>query len=149
MTLVTVKPTVRNRFATPAFDRIFDEFFRPDIPTLSNGTIVKNVPNVNVVETEDHFRIEVAAPGLEKEDFTISVDKDLLTIAVKKETNRAEGEKVRKLEFSYHEFTRTFRLPQTVESNAIEAAYVNGILNVTLPKKEEAKPKPARKIEIA
>lgn len=150
MTLVSVKPSnVRNRFFDPAFDRVFDEFFRTDLPILSNGNSLKNRPNVNVVETADNFRIEVAAPGLDKEDFSIDLDKDVLTISAKKEVKREEGEKVRKLEFSYNEFKRTFRLPETVDANAIEANYLNGILNVTLPKKDEAKEKPARKIEIA
>ncbi|MDX1939937.1 MAG: Hsp20/alpha crystallin family protein [Saprospiraceae bacterium] len=149
MTLVNVKPANgRTRFAAPAFDRIFDEFLRTDLPTFANGNGVKNSPNVNVVETADNFRIEVAAPGLEKGDFTVNVDKNVLTIAAKKEVKREEGEKVRKLEFSYSEFSRTFHLPETVSTDAIEAAYVNGILNVILPKKEEAKPKPARTIEI-
>lgn len=150
MTLVSVKPSnVRNRFFDTAFDRVLDEFFRTDLPTFSNGNGLKNRPNVNVVETADNFRIEVAAPGLDKGDFNIDLDKDVLTISAKKEVKREESEKVHKLEFSYHEFKRTFRLPETVDINAIEANYLNGILNVTLPKEDEAKEKPARKIEIA
>lgn len=150
MTLVSVKPSnVRNRFFDTTFDRVFDEFFRADLPTFSNGNGLKNRPSVNVVETAENFRIEVAAPGLDKGDFNIDLDKEVLTISAKKEVKREEGEKVRKMEFSYHEFKRTFRLPETVDANAIEANYLNGILNVTLPKKDEAKEKPARKIEIA
>ncbi len=150
MTLVNVKPAiVRNRFVMPELNRTFDDFLRFDLPTYTNGNGLKNTPLVNVVETAADFRIEVAAPGLEKGDFTVNVDKDLLTISAKKEVTREGGEKVRKLEFSYAEFSRSFRLPQTVETSGIVAAYVNGILKVTLPKKEEAKPKPARKIDIA
>ncbi len=149
MTLVNVKPAiVRNRFVMPELNRAVEDFFRFDFPTYTNGNGLKNSPNVNVIETTDNFRIEVAAPGLEKADFTVNVDKDLLTISAKKEVKREEGEKVRKLEFSYQEFSRSFRLPKSVETNDITAAYVNGILNVTLPKKEEAKPKPALKIDI-
>jgi len=146
---VVMKPTKRNNRYTSTFDRMFDEFFNTDVPMLANGNGMKNRPSVNVVESGDAFRIEVAAPGLEKGDFDVNVDKDVLTISTKKEQKREEGEKVRKLEFSYHEFKRSFRLPKTIDAEAIEATYDNGILNVTLPKREEAKEKPARKIEIA
>jgi len=146
---VVMKPTNRNKRYPSAFDRMFDEFFSADFPVLTNGNGLKNRPKVNVVETGDAFRIELAAPGLEKGDFDVNVDKDLLTISTKKEMEREEGEKVRKLEFSYHEFKRSFRLPEMIDANAIEATYENGVLNVTLPKREEAKEKPVRKIEIA
>ena len=146
---VVMKPTNRNKRYPSAFDRMFDEFFNADFPVLTNGNGLKNRPKVNVVETGDAFRIELAAPGLEKGDFDVNVDKDLLTISTKKEMEREEGEKVRKLEFSYHEFKRSFRLPEMIDANAIEATYENGVLHVTLPKREEAKEKPVRKIEIA
>lgn len=149
MTLVNVKPVVTNKRYASTFDRMFDDFFRTDFPVTASGVGVKNRPNVNVLETNDGFRIEVAAPGLEKGDFQLNVEKDVLTIAAKKETQQVEGEKVRKQEFSYGEFKRTFRLPETIDTNAIEATYQNGILNVTLAKREEAKEQPVRKIEIA
>jgi len=146
---VVMKPANRNKRYVSAFDRMFDEFFRTDFPVVTNGNAVKSRPNVNVVELSDAFRIEVAAPGLEKGDFDVNIDKDLLTISAKKEAKREENEHVRKLEFSYHEFKRSFRLPKTINTEAIEANYENGILHVTLPKLEEAKEKPARKVEIA
>ncbi len=139
MTVVNVKPAiVRKHLMQPA---------RPGV--VYNHRAIKSTPDVNVVETTDNFRIELAAPGLEKSDFTVNVDKDLLTIASNKETTRPEQEKVHKIGFDYSRFQRSFRLPETVETGAIEAVYTNGILYVTLPKKEEAKPRPARTIEIA
>ncbi len=90
----------------------------------------------------------MAAPGLNKEDFNISVEKNTLTINANKEANTEEGNKYRRKEFSYLSFHRTFHLPNTIDSNAITAKYENGILQLTLSKKEEAKEKPARNIEI-
>ena len=93
------------------------------------------------METEKNFRIELAAPGLNKEDFNIKVEKDTLSISAKKETSTVEGEKVKVREFAYTSFQRNFNLPKTVDAEAIEARYENGVLSVTLPKKEEALPK--------
>ncbi len=102
-----------------------------------------------MVENEDAYRIEVAAPGLAKGDFEVKLDKDLLTISAKKEATTQEGEKYTRKEFSFFEFQRSFTLPETVDANGIAASYENGVLNVTLAKKPEAKPQPARAIEVA
>ncbi|MEM6963538.1 MAG: Hsp20/alpha crystallin family protein [Bacteroidota bacterium] len=93
--------------------------------------------------------MELAAPGLDKGDFEINVDKDQLTISVKKETsNEVKEEKFTRKEFSYSTFTRSFHLPEGVKADAIEASYENGVLGIALPKKEEAKALPARTIEV-
>ncbi|MCK6691468.1 MAG: Hsp20/alpha crystallin family protein [Thermoanaerobaculia bacterium] len=98
-------------------------------------------PVVNILETADGFRIEVAAPGLNKEDFKISVEKNLLTISAQKENARAEeGVKVHRREFAYGAFERVFRLPETIDTNQIKANFKNGILYVNLDKKAETKP---------
>jgi HSP20 family protein len=102
---------------------------------------VKTNPAVNVTETPDNFRIEVAAPGLEKKDFNVAVENDLLTISSKKTAEeKTDSEKFTRREFNYFEFKRSFQLPDTVDVNAINASYEAGILTLTLPKKEEAKP---------
>ena len=96
-----------------------------------------------------NFKIELAAPGLEKGDFDINVEKDQLTISAKKETsNEVNDEKFTRKEFSYSSFKRNFHLPEHVQGDAIEASYENGILAIVLPKKEEAKELPARNIEV-
>jgi len=108
------------------------------------------VPAVNVFETKDSFRLEVAAPGLKKEDFKLNIDRNQLTISseVANTTDETEGKYVRK-EFSFQTFQRRFTLPQTVDTDKISASYTNGVLSVSLPKREEAKPKPFRQIEIS
>ena len=130
-------------------DSLFNDFFRDEFPvSFRNGAVLKS-PAVNIAETEDSYRIEVAAPGLTKGDFEVKVDKDLLTISAKREAkNEDEGETYTRREFSYVEFTRNFHLPETVNAEGIAANYDNGILHITLAKKEEAKPQPVKTIEI-
>ncbi len=136
MMLVKVNPRTSGvRFHNPVFDRVLSDFFRNEAPTNS---LVKNNPAVNVSETAEAFKIEVAAPGFEKADFNVNTEKEVLTIAAKKEnTQESENGTLRRKEFGYSEFKRTFQLPETVNAEAIEAAYVNGILTVTLPKQAE------------
>ena len=116
--------------------------------TCAPKTLVQNRPAVNILETEDDFQIQLAAPGLNKEDFVLEVENDVLTISAKKVAEQKEGEKYTRHEFSYGEFTRKFNLPETIDNQGISANFVQGILTVTLAKKQEAKPQPARKIDI-
>ena len=114
---------------------------------FSNGI---NKPAVNIVEGKNNFRVEVAAPGLAKKDFVIDVNNDLLTISSEKEYNlEKDGDEFRRREFCYSSFSRSFSLPDSVDSDKIKATYQNGILSVEVPKKEEAKEKAPRKIAIA
>jgi HSP20 family protein len=139
-----------------AMDRFLNEdflkpFFGDDFqtPTLRNSLFSSTVPSVNVVEHANGFRIEMAAPGLVKDDFKINLEKDLLTISVKKESAEDENtDAYRRREFNYSSFERSFRLPETVDSEKIDAKYENGVLRIALPKKEAAIEKPAREIEI-
>ncbi|MEO1259166.1 MAG: Hsp20/alpha crystallin family protein [Bacteroidota bacterium] len=149
MSLIKFFPTTVSNKPVNVFDSFFNDFFRDEFPvSFRNGALQKS-PAVNIVETDDNYRIEVAAPGLTKGDFEVKVDNDLLTIAAKKETKEENtGEKYTRREFSYFEFTRNFHLPETVNANSIAASYDNGVLNITLAKKEEAKPVPAKTIEI-
>ena len=97
----------------------------------------------------NNYRIEVAAPGLEKGDFEVRVDQEVLTISARKEAKTEDSsDKYTRREFNYLEFKRNFHLPETVNVEDISANYENGILHVTLAKKEEAKPAPAKTIEI-
>jgi len=132
-----------------AFHNFFDDIFNNNISTFVGNDFASNVPSVNISETADDFKIELAAPGLEKSDFDIHVEKDQLTISVKKESsNEVSDEKVTRKEFNYSSFKRSFHLPKDVKSDAIEANYENGVLEIALPKKEEAKELPPRSIEV-
>ncbi|MBN2766392.1 MAG: Hsp20/alpha crystallin family protein, partial [Paludibacteraceae bacterium] len=108
------------------------------------------IPSVNIKENADAFMVEVAAPGFEKGDFKIELNLNTLSISSEKkvENETREGEVFTKREFSYQSFSRSFTLPQIADGDRIEANYQNGILTVLIPKREEAKPKPARMIEI-
>ncbi len=144
----------RNGNALPSVPALFDDFFSRELFNWGNhhfSSTSTTIPAVNIRETADHFDVEVAAPGMEKKDFKITFDGNLLTISSQKEY----GEETRKenytrREFSYRSFQRSFELPKDVvdESN-INARYDNGLLHLSIPKKEEAKRKEPRMIEIA
>lgn len=111
-----------------------------------------NVPAVNIVENSDNFVLELAAPGVEKENFSVEIEKNMLIIRAKsvsdevsttnevdsEERDKAEvQEKFRKREFNFSQFKRSFKLPETINTDEIQANYINGVLKVTLPKVEE------------
>jgi HSP20 family protein len=128
-----------------------DEFFGNNLPGFSNeGYTGINSPAVNVVEGKEDFRIEVAAPGLEKGDFKINLENNVLTISSEKENKKEEKDgKYMRREFSYTSFSRSFSLPEKVESEKISATHKDGILFISIPKREEAKVKPPKQIAIA
>lgn len=107
-----------------------------------------NIPAVNVIENNEGFEIEVAAPGFEKSDFKINLSNNVLTIASHKEEKSESEKNYTKKEFSYASFERVFTLPNSVEGERIEASYLNGVLRIAIPKREEAKVKPPKAIEI-
>jgi HSP20 family protein len=133
----------------PAFSNLIERLFDTEfMPSMRNDM---NLPAVNINETKDEFKIEVAAPGLKKEDFKVNLDNDVLTISSEKEESKEENDdSIRRREFSYSSFMRSFQLPeQEVDSERIQAKYENGILKIELPKREEAKKrKEPKKIAI-
>ena len=136
--------------STVNFPSILDELLKPD---WLGGTQSFNVtiPAVNVKETDTTFVLELAAPGKTKDDFNIEIDRNVLTISSEFKTENEEKDNDGRYtlkEFSYSSFRRSFTLPETVNAESVNASYENGVLHVTLPKKEEALPKPKRFIEI-
>ncbi len=134
---------------TNSFPFVMDELFKD----LMGGTQYVNkvtVP-VNIKETENSYLVELMAPGMKKEEFNIEIDDDLLTISSEVKSEKTEGEegKFTRREFSYSSFKRSFTLPETVKDEEINASYENGILKITLPKKEKALPKAKRLIDIS
>ena len=121
---------------------LFDEFFRPWNEWFDDNGISRTnkIPAVNVTENGDHYNVSLAVPGLKKEDFKIDIDGNMLTISSEKEENKEEkDEKYTRKEYSYSSFSRSFALPEDVKEEAIEAKYQDGILNLRLPRKEDAK----------
>lgn len=128
--------------ATKVFTNgLLDELFNRNVSNFIGFDGVATQPAVNILENKDSFKVEVVAPGFEKGDFELKVEKNVLTIVAKHEAKTEENvEQYTRREFRYESFQRSFNLPDTIEVEAVSAAYDKGILNVTLPKKEETKP---------
>jgi HSP20 family protein len=141
-------PTLRTRNTWPG---LVDELFNGEwFPRFIESEPRYTLPAVNIIEGSEDFRVEIAAPGLNKEDFRINLENNVLTVSSEKEEKKEEkDEKVMRREFHYGSFSRSFTLPQTVNSEKIRANHKDGILQVVIPKKEEAKEKPAREIRIS
>jgi len=116
----------------------FDPFFGKELQQIFGNDSQSNLPKVNVLETEKSFVIELAAPGMSKEDLKVNVEKEVLVLSSEKKTEAEVKEKsYLKKEFSYAGFKRSFNLPENVDTSAIKANYENGILKIELPKKEK------------
>ena len=145
-------PTIirkRNCTSPSIFDEFFNDSYLPGFfehNSKSNGPFS---PAVNVEETDKEYRIEVAAPGLEKDDLNVSVDDGVLTIkAEKKAENEENKETYIRREFSFTSFSRSFTLPEEIEVEKISAKHKNGVLNVSLPK-TEVKVSPVKDVKIS
>jgi HSP20 family protein len=141
-------PMIRRKSVLPTFN---DEFFGNDLfARFFEMPANTTMPAVNIKEGKEDFTIEVAAPGFEKKDFKIDLNNSVLEISSEKEErNEVNDEKSLRSEFRYSSFKRFFTLPDSVEADKIKATYKDGILNVSIPKKEEAKVKPVRQISIS
>jgi HSP20 family protein len=135
-----------NTLMFPEFPSLFDDFFTRDLFNFPfrSGSNGNSVPAVNVKETDTAFELEMAAPGMEKKDFKVELERDTLIISAQKE-NKTEEEsddgKYSRREFIYQSFQRSFNLPQDlVKEDEISAHYKDGILHISVPKKEASKP---------
>ena len=132
-------PLIRKHRTLPGsfIDEFFNDNFLPSFFNWDSNSENSNIPAVNVEETDKTYLIDVAAPGLGKKDFKLSVDADVLTISSSKENaeeNKKEGYLRR--EFNYHSFSRSFTLPENTDASKIKATHTNGVLNISIPKVE-------------
>lgn len=131
---------------------VFEDLFKhPGMNGLmaDYGGRVMNVPAVNIAEQKDEYLVSLAAPGLKKEDFNINVDDNMLTISSKKEESKEEkNKKFTRNEYSYSSFSRSFTLPEEINKEKIDAKYVDGVLKISIPRKEEAKKLSAKHIAV-
>ncbi len=131
---------------------VFDNFFKPFNQWFEDDGLqgsAMNLPAVNITESKDKYAVSLAAPGLKKDDFNIAVDGNMLTISSEKEENKEESHKrFTRKEYSYSSFSRSFTLPEEIDKNSIEAKYEDGVLNINLPRKEEAKVSKAKHIDV-
>jgi HSP20 family protein len=134
---------------------LFDDFFNRDLFNWGNSNFSDTnttIPAVNIKETPETYEVEVAAPGMTKDDFRVELEGNMLTISSERSNQKEEKENERypRREFSYQSFVRTFNLQKdVVDIDKIEAKYENGLLHLMIPKKEEAKQKPPRLIQIS
>ena len=119
----------------PLFNDVFESFFTD---SFLSDRMVSRVPAVNIAETDNEYIIELAAPGMKKDDFKINLEKNLLTISVEKRIENTEADEARKYnrrEFSYTSFVRTFTLPESADYEQIDAQYTDGILKIYVAKR--------------
>ncbi len=139
----------------PSTPSLFDRFFNDDLMDWNRfnfSSTDTTLPAVNIKENDKEIRLEVASPGMKKEDFKINYEDGRLTISSehKNEVEEKEEEKVTRREFSYQSFQRSFVIAEDlINTDKIAASYKDGILNITLPKRKEAKPKPGKEIKIS
>jgi HSP20 family protein len=141
--------SLMKRSEWPTRGSLLSNFFDDDRLHNSPWLRGESMPAVNVMENEKNFEVELAAPGFEKKDFNISLDYGVLTISgeKKQETERNEENYTRR-EFGYTSFSRSFNLPENVSEDDIRASYENGVLKLTIAKKQLQPSKPKKAIEI-
>jgi HSP20 family protein len=121
----------------PGFNDVFDSIFND---TFFNDRLTSRVPAANISETEDHYHVELAAPGLKKEEFKLNLDRNVLNVAVEQGNENNDGAKnYSKREYSYNSWVRSFTLPESANAESIEATYTDGVLKIDIAKREEAK----------
>jgi len=136
MTLVKFNKPANNTLM-PGFNDVFESIFND---TFFNDRLTSRVPAVNISESENHYHVELAAPGLRKEDFKLNLDRNQLSVSVETSVENQNNQKnYSKREYSYGSFVRSFTLPDGADANQIEASYTDGILGIDVAKREEAK----------
>jgi HSP20 family protein len=144
MTLVKFNKQPNNTLM-PGINDVFDSIFND---TFFNDRMVARVPAVNISESENNYHVELAAPGLKKEDFKLNLERNQLSISVEQSSAQEDAQKnYSKREYSYSSFVRSFTLPDSADHGQIEASYVDGVLKIDIAKREEAKAV-RRQIEI-
>jgi HSP20 family protein len=127
----------------------FPSLFSETLERLWNDEDVNWMPSANIKERAEDFKIDLAAPGMEKKDFNVEVDNGLLTVSgERKEEHSEENDQITRREFHYGSFKRTFSLPETANPENISASYKDGILSLVIAKREESKQKPKKQIQI-
>ncbi len=134
--------------------RIFDEFMLPWNDLTGDGELFpewrSTIPAVNIAEDQNSYQLSVAAPGMKKDDFRVDLDGDTLTIHAEKESEQEDSaRKFTRREYEYRSFSRSFTLPEGVDRDRIDAHYENGVLKLTLTKREDARKKnPVKAITV-
>lgn len=145
---------IRGNSIFPSVNTFFDDVFSKNMFDWNEknfSSLGSTLPSVNMKETDSEMKIELAAPGMNKEDFKIEIDNDILSISCEKEEHKTEenkDERYTRKEFSYQSFCRSFTLPDNLKKDEIEASYKDGLLHVTIMKNKEAKSKSTKLIPV-
>ncbi|MEX2567718.1 MAG: Hsp20/alpha crystallin family protein [Cyclobacteriaceae bacterium] len=143
---------VINKSGLKTYQNFFDDFLTKDlVGTSRRNDNTSFVPLVNILESNEDFRIELGLPGMNKNDFKIELDNQVLTVTSDVNQDQERNNEINFLqrEFNFHSFSRSFQLPETINTEKIDAKYLNGMLVILIPKKEEAKRKPIKAINIS
>ena len=137
MTLVKFNPNNKKNGLVPGFNDVFDSIFND---TFFSDRVISRLPAVNISESQSGYHLELAAPGLKKEDFKLALERGVLTISAAQNTEEDDQQRnFSRREFNYGSFTRSFKLPESADEKSIEAKYENGLLNIQIQKREEAR----------
>ena len=147
---MSTQALTKSNLGRPVF---FDDFFRPWNEWFGESGLSSSrtftIPPVNITEVNGSYHISLAVPGMKKEDFSIAVDANMLTISCEKSEEKSENENTyTRKEYNYTSFSRSFTIPEEVNKSGIEAVYQNGELTLNLPKKEETKKPAATNIAV-
>ena len=155
MAEITKRRTNGESALFPSFRNSFfpNRLFGSNLLDFDNELLLNrnlSVPPANIIEDEKGFKLELSVPGFKKEDFNIDIEQGTLIISSeKKEESNKEEKNYSRKEFSYSSFSRSFQLPENTDENNISAKYENGVLHITIPKKEIASAKPKKQIKIS
>ncbi len=148
--MTTLSKPISGKIKPGSLSPWFDRFFRNDLGEWLGKEFLDTMPSVNVSETKNNFQLELAAPGLKKEDFNIRIENDVLMISCEHESDvKKEEKEFTRREYNYSSFSRSFSLPENVLKDKIEATYNEGILKLLLPKSEVTESNPQRKITVS
>ncbi|MCE3227552.1 MAG: molecular chaperone Hsp20 [Bacteroidetes bacterium] len=129
-----------NRFFMPRLFDLDDDFWNSGV----------NTPPANISETDKEYQLELSVPGVKRDDIKIDVEDGMITVSSEKEEeSKDENKGYKRREFSYSSFSRSFQLPDNIDENNINAKYEDGMLCLTIPKKETAVSKPRKQIKIS
>ena len=149
MNVVKYNP-FRSAYKPVVFEDFFDDFFGKSLSDVLGTEFTSSTPSVNIIEKDASFEIEVAAPGLSKDDFSVELENDRLVISATKESSTEENkDKFSRREFNYSSFKRSFHVSKDIDKDSIQAKYVDGVLRIDLKKTVEAQNSGLKTIEIS
>ena len=145
---------VKRNSTFPSTNTLLDDFFSKDIFDWSDknfSTMGSNLPSANLRETDSKLEVDLAAPGMKKEDFKVEIDNHTLMISSEKKEEKEETRKkdnYHRREFNYQSFCRSFTLPEYIDENKVQASYKDGILHIDIAKKASVKSNTPKTIAI-